>query len=230
LRTSSPPARTRYEKLYLNGPDGALIPKPVKDISSGKVVYHSTQGGSASFGITFDEDTELTGYMKVKLWVSCEEADDMDLFVTVKKFSGPSSADTPLCRSLTQAVGEDRIAKGNEIAFWGHDGLWQDVAARGQMRVSQRALDPVLSTDFQPVQKFEGEQKLRPGEIVPVEIAIPPSSTLFRKGDSLRLYVQGHCPNEHWVTQYEWLINKGNHVIYSGGPYDSYLQVPVIPR
>ena len=154
----------------------------------------------------------------------------MDLFVTVRKFSGPCEADTPVCRSLKQLMGEDRIAKGNEIAFWGHDGFWQDVAARGQMRVSQRELDPVLSTDFQPVQKFQGEQKLKPGRIVPVEIAFLPSSTLFRKGESLRLYIQGHCPNEHCVTQYEWLINRGNHVIHTGGKHDSYLQIPVIPR
>jgi putative CocE/NonD family hydrolase len=225
-----PLARTHYEKLYLNGRDGSLIPESEKRIPNGKVIYNSAQGGSASFGITFDEDTELTGYMKVKLWVSCKEADDMDLFVTVRKFSGPCEADTPVCRSLKQLMGEDRIAKGNEIAFWGHDGFWQDVAARGQMRVSQRELDPVLSTDFQPVQKFQGEQKLKPGRIVPVEIAFLPSSTLFRKGESLRLYIQGHCPNEHWVTQYEWLINRGNHVIHTGGKHDSYLQIPVIPR
>ena len=64
-------ARTRYKTFYLNGPESALIPEPAKDIPNGRVVDNSTQGGSASFGITFDEDTELTGYMKVKLWVSC---------------------------------------------------------------------------------------------------------------------------------------------------------------
>ena len=26
------------------------------------------------------------------------------------------------------------------------------------------------------------------------------------------------------------LINKGEHVIYTGGKYDSYLQIPVIPQ
>jgi len=222
-----PLARTQYRKLYLDGRDGSLVAEEVRD---GKAVYNSTQGGSASFGITFDADTELTGYMKVKLWVSCAETDDMDLFVTVRKFAGPCDADTPLCRSLERAMGRDRIARGNEIAFWGHDGFWQDMAARGQMRVSQRARDPVLSTDFQPVQKFRGEQKLRPGQIVSVEIALLPSSTLFRKGESMRLSIQGHCPNEHWVTKYDWLINKGNHVIYTGGKHDSYLQIPVIPR
>lgn len=225
-----PLARTHYKKLYLNARDGSLIPESEKGILSGKAVYKSTQGGSASFGITFDEDTELTGYMKVRLWVSCKEADDMDLFVTVRKFSGPCGADTPICRSLKHLMGEDRIAKGNEIAFWGHDGFWQDVAARGQMRVSQREPDPVLSTDFQPVQKFQGEQKLKAGQIVPVEIALLPSSTLFRKGESLRLCIQGHCPTDHWVTQYDWLINRGSHVIHTGGKHDSYLQIPVIFR
>jgi predicted acyl esterase len=75
-----PLARTVYKKLYLDSRMSSLVTQPVKE---GKVAYHSTQGGSASFGITFDEDTELTGYMKVKLWVAAEEADDMDLFVTV---------------------------------------------------------------------------------------------------------------------------------------------------
>ena len=45
-------------------------------------------------------------------------------------------------------MGDDRIARGNEIAFWGHDGLWQDVAVRGQMRVSQRALTPRCRLTF----------------------------------------------------------------------------------
>ena len=167
--------------------------------------------------------------MKVKLWVAAQDADDMDLFVTVKKFAGPCDADTPICRSLEQVVGRGRIARGNEVPFWGHDGFWNDVAARGQMRVSQRELDPVLSTSYQPVQKFQGEKKLKPGQIVPVEIALLPSSTLFRKGESLRLFIQGYCPTDHWVVFYDWLINKGNHVIYTGGKYDSYLQIPVIP-
>ncbi len=222
-----PVPSTHYKKLYLNGRDASLGPKAAKASS---MCYISTQGGSASFGITFNKDTELTGYMKVKLWVSAPDADDMDLFVTIKKYAGPCDADTPVCRSLKKVIGEHRIARGNEVPFWGHDGFWQDVAARGQLRVSQRELDPLLSTPWQPVQKFRGEKKLKRREIVPVEIALLPSSTLFRKGESLRLFIQGHCPTDHWVVFYDWLINKGRHVVYTGGRYDSYLQVPVITR
>jgi len=226
LENEFPLARTQYKKVYLN-PGGSLGSQPAKNT---KIIYNSTQGGDASFGLTFDEDTEMTGYMKVKLWVSAEDADDMDLFVMVKKFAGPCDADSPTCRSLEEVVGKGRVSKGNEIQFRGMNGYYSDIAARGQMRVSQRQLDEKLSTPWLPVQKFQGEQKLKPGQIVSVEIALLPSSTLFRKGESLRLYIQGHCPVDQPLLFYDWVINKGRHAIYIGGNYDSYLQIPVIPQ
>jgi hypothetical protein len=205
LENEFPLARTIYRTLYLDVPNGSLSPnKPAK---AGRKAYNAVQGGDASFGITFAEDTELTGYMKAKLWVSAEDADDMDLFVAVKKFD----------------------AKGNEVQFRGMNGWRGGMAARGQMRVSQRILDETLSTPWQPVQKFEGEKKLTPGEIVPVEIALLPSSILFRRGESLRLYIQGHDPVDHPMIGYKHLINRGVHVIHAGGKYESYLQIPVVP-
>lgn len=222
-----PLARTQYKKLYLDSQMTSLSAQPVKE---GRVAYHSTWGGSATFGITFDEDTEVTGYMKVKLWVAAEDADDMDLFVTVRKFAGPCDADSPVCQALQEVTGKTQPARGNEIQFRGMNGHYADMAARGQMRVSQRELDDGLSTEYQPVQKFKGERKLKPGEIVPVEIAILPSSTSFRKGESLSLTIQGYAPVDHPLLFYDWLINKGRHIIYTGEKYDSYLQVPVIPK
>jgi hypothetical protein len=111
----------------------------------------------------------------------------------------------------------------------GMNGHYADMAAKGQMRVSRkRELDNALSTDYQPVQKFQGEKKLKSGEIVPVEIALLLSSTLFRKGESLSLTIQGYSAGDHPLLFYDWLINKGRHVIYTGDKYDSYLQIPVI--
>ena len=205
LENEFPLTRTQYKKLYLNARDGSLSPQKAKN---GKIVYNPTQGGGASFGITFDTDTEITGYMKVKLWVSAKGTDDMDLFVAVKKFD----------------------VQGNEVQFRGQNGSNGDMAAKGQMRVSQRALDKKLSTPWQPVKKFQGEKKLTPGEIVPAEIAFLPSSTLFRRGESLRLYVQGHHPVRQVLVFYDALINKGEHAIYTGDTYASYLQIPVIPQ
>jgi hypothetical protein len=222
-----PLARTQYKKLYLNAGNGSLSAKASKN--ERKIFYPSTQGGSASFGYTFDEDTELTGYMKVRLWVSAKSAEDMDLFVTIRKFAGPYDPRSEIGKPLEAALGQGAIARGNEIYFRGMNGHSYDMAGRGQMRVSQRELDEKLSTPHQPVQKFQGEKKLKPGEIVPVEIALLPSSTLFRKGESMSLTIQGYCPVENPLLWYDWLINKGDHIIYTGGKHDSYLQIPVIP-
>jgi predicted acyl esterase len=94
-------------------------------------------------------------------------------------------------------------------------------------------LDEQKSTPYQPWLKHQRLLKLKKGEIVPVEIEIWPSSMLFKAGDSLRLVVQGG----EIVTSnlmplrcgHEETVNKGEHVIYTGGKYDSHLLVPVIP-
>jgi hypothetical protein len=56
-------------------------------------------------------------------------------------------------------------------------------------RVPHRALDPDRSTEFQPVQSHLKEEKLRPGEIVPVDIEIVPTSRFWHKGQYLRVQV-----------------------------------------
>ena len=83
---------------------------------------------SATFTVTFDEDTELTGNMKLKLWVSTTEGTDMDLFVGIEK----------------------RDAQGNFVGFHGKAGFAETPAALGWLRVSERALDPERSTPAQP--------------------------------------------------------------------------------
>lgn len=99
------------------------------------------------------------------------------------------------------------------------------------MRVSHRKLDPKLSTDFQPVQAHTVEEKLKPGEIVPVDIEIVPHSKLWHKGQQIRVQVAGrYIRQEGWFEKLGWATNnRGNHVIHTGGKYDSFLQIPVIP-
>ena len=59
--------------LYLNAADGALERAPVKDAASVsyKSVCHGTDPADhVQFDITFDRDTELTGYMKLLIFMS----------------------------------------------------------------------------------------------------------------------------------------------------------------
>lgn len=105
-----------------------------------------------------------------------------------------------------------------------HPGTW------GKMRISHRALDEEKSTAFQPIQSHLKEEKIQPGEVVPVDVELVPISRFWHKGQSLRIQIAGHYIREGWFEPLFWdTDNHGDTSVYSGGKYDSYLQIPVIP-
>jgi len=71
------------------------------------------------------------------------------------------------------------------------------------------------------------ERKLGPGEIVKCEIEILPSATLFRPDETLRVVVQGkdiyRYPRPLIQARHEDSVNRGRHVIHTGGEYPSHL-------
>ncbi len=237
-----PLARTQYHKLYLSAADSALLTSLPADQAVSEY-----QSDSARHEVTYryrmERPTEITGYMKLHLWVSAPDHDDMDLAVRVEKLSRDGQ---PL---------PDRT--GNLIA------------ATGLMRVSMCQLDEARSTEAEPYYTFTTEQKLKPGEIVPVEIEIWPMGLYFDEGEILQLtvgayqpanaaipfgsasisvprdgftYMPGQpvemmtvggnatqCADPAEVVVSPATHNAGRHRIYTGGEYDSYLYVPVIP-
>ncbi|HLA81688.1 MAG TPA: CocE/NonD family hydrolase C-terminal non-catalytic domain-containing protein, partial [Thermoleophilia bacterium] len=220
-----PLARTEYKKLYLDatsatsGRDagsGAPGSKAELSLTGGSLSFgpaaaegtcaYDANEGLATFDVTFTEDVEVTGYMKARLWVEADGHDEMDLFLTVQKLD-ESGNFLPIL-----VLGEE------------HPGTW------GRLRVSQRALDPDASTEYLPVQSHKVKEPLKPGEIVPVEIAFFPISRIWHKGQKLRLQIAGRYFREGWFEPFTWETdNKGKHVIRTGGKYDSFLQIPVVP-
>ena len=98
------------------------------------------------------------------------------------------------------------------------------------MRVSHREPDEKLSTPEHPAHTHRHEELLKPGEIVPVDIEIYPTSRMWHAGEQLRVMVSGHYVREGWFEPFEWdLRNRGSHVIHMGGRHDSHLLVPVVP-
>ena len=208
-----PPARTQYTRLFLNAGDGGLGKSPFEEET--RIRYNvddiNDKTQNARFEFEFEQRTELTGYMKLKLWVQAHGSDDMDLFVAIQK-----------------------IDRCNEIVTFPYFSCHDDgPVALGWLRVSHRELDQEKSTSYQPYYKHKRELKLKDAEIVPVEIEIWPSGTLFEPGEKLRIVVQGSdiytYPDEMNSIGHRSTVNRGAHVIYSGGRYDSHLLVPVIP-
>ena len=224
-----PLARTQYEKLYLDAATKTLSTQPLPRESQARYnsddVRHDWEvtattrpwqppdTGHVNFTVRFDRDTELTGYLKLRLWVEADGADDMDLFVYVQKL--------------------DRRGEflPSMVMGFPHPG------AQGWLRVSHRELDPARSTTSEPYLTHRRQQFLRPKEIVPVEIGIWPTSMLWHAGQQLRLVVAGHFRRDQigldqrgwWETFRYEVHNRGDHVIHTGGKYDSHLLVPRIP-
>jgi len=196
---------------YLDARTSELVHDPVPDEAS--MDYRAGLGESAlqeraEFSLAFSQDTELTGNIKLKLWISPLQADDADLFVGIRKID----------------------AAGKEVHFSGYQGDHDDIVAKGWLRVSQRELDPERSTPLQPWHTHRREQKLAPGDVVPVEIEILPSSTLFEAGSTLRLVVQGRELIDYPGFGHDDTVNRGDHRLRTGGRYDSHLLVPQIRR
>lgn len=103
------------------------------------------------------------------------------------------------------------------------DGAVQ-TATRGILQVSHRKLDPELSTPHRPYHTHDEEQKLTPGEIVPIEVEIWATSMVFGEGDRIRLDVNAH-DGQHYFAAYNLLDNT----IYTGRERASYVLLPLVP-
>ena len=198
-----PIEETRYETFFL-GADG-LSAAPA---ASARLDYNSAADEGLSFDLTFDADVQVVGHSKLKLWVEVDGADDMDLFVGLKKFD----------------------ANGDEVYFYGFGGTNpNDIVARGFLRASHRELDEAASTPWQPVHLHKRRLPLSPGEIVPLEVEIFPSATLFRKGERLRLVVQARPITPNSVLLKFEPNNAGRHIVHVGGVHNSHLLLPALP-
>lgn len=242
-----PPPRTEYRRLYLDAvgggsavaggvkgrraapivAGGVLSPEPSTEERVAAYPGDSDYG-CAVFTHTFDRDTELVGYPALRLWVEARDADDMDLFVKVQKFDRRGrllfAPTIPVPGRLRRRLLAMLFRRGKkELALLYYTGT------DGRLRVSRRRLDAECSTPERPYLAFDREEPLSPGEIVPVDVALRPLGMRWRAGEMLRLLVTGQnlsrvpLPGVAPAT----LVNRGTHVIHTGGRYDSHLLIPM---
>ena len=206
-----PIKRTRFALKYLQAGSGHMMDQLPYDLSS--VSYEALSNvENAQFTYTFDTETELTGSMRLRLWVSTTQSDDLDLFVELDK--------------LDKA--------GQKLPFMAFSLFDKGPLGLGWLRASHRELDvsPGLTQHNRPWMKHKRKLPLRPGEIVPVDIEIIATSTRFLKGESLKVTIAGtDIFRDDKVAQtmlHENTVNKGKHTIHTGGVFDSYLVMPII--
>ncbi|KAF2485561.1 acyl esterase [Neohortaea acidophila] len=203
-----PPQDLTWRKLWLDAQSSTMRDEPSLDHGS---VNFRSQFGSVAFNWTVPIDLDIIGPMSLSLSVQVDGATDINLFVDVAK-----------------------VRNGVKTTFEGSYGFGGDMVSKGWQRAAHRELDLILSTPEQPVHRHERDELLSPGEIVPVMIALRPHATRFRKGDELRVEVQGRWPYARnpftgpFPAGYE-SSPKGICHLHTGAQYESHLLVGVRP-
>lgn len=197
---------TEWTQLHLTG--NGLSTTPAAEPGS---ISFVTPSRGVRFGWTVPQDTEITGPMSLRLFVEVSGADDVDLFVGVEKWRG-----------------------SDYVPFEGSYGFGRDRITTGWLRASMRALDEARSRPFEPVPKFVAREPLRPGQVVPVDIALGPSATLFRAGEQLRLVLAGRWlwPRNPLTGQFPTAYERGPRstcTLRWSPDQPAHLLVPVIP-
>ena len=103
--------------------------------------------------------------MTLRLWVDAHGADEIDLY-----------------------AGGGEMARAHLHPLRGFLRV-RDRITTGWLKASLRFPDQQISRPFDPVPTFTHRQPLAPGQVVPVDIALGPSATIFKAEETLRLVV-----------------------------------------
>ena len=188
----------------------------------------------AHFTFTFPEYTELCGFSKLKLFLSCDDLDDADVYVIIRKLDKHGTA------LLHQNIPFRHQKPGTKPEDIPDENIYKYIGPNGRLRASKRktAREPGLSDAMQarkdPTELWfphDESEKVPPGEVVELDIAIWPGGIVFEAGETLRLEVKGHDPI---LPEYGPLyhnipnLNRGRHKIHTGGKHQSTLTVPLL--
>lgn len=232
--TSYPPSYVKHSTFFLDCSNGTLQKDEPQPSSSMRYLADSWDDDGAHFSLKFHDYTELIGFSRVKLYMSCSENDDMDVYVILRKLDRDGKAllhiNIPL-ESLPQGTTEADVPDVNVFKY---------VGPGGRLRASHRKIepDPHLSREQSLMlapgdiwHPHDREEKIPPGEVTCLEIAIWPGGMIFQAGESMRLEIKGHeatLPEFPAMKQVPKNLNRGYHVIHSGPDYPSMITLPLV--
>jgi uncharacterized protein len=160
-----PLENTQWTKLYLQPTGYALDDKPPSE--DGALTYAGLGDGVTFLTDPLESDSEITGPIASKLWVS-SATEDADLFLVLRVFSPDFK----------------------EVTFQGALDPHTPIA-QGWLRASHRKLDTALSEDYRPYHSHDEKQPLTPGEIYELDIEVWPTCIVIPKGYRLALSIRG---------------------------------------
>jgi putative CocE/NonD family hydrolase len=202
-----PPENVVWTPFYLDGQNGSLSAAPEVPDSDASFDLAT---GSLQYSYFFDHDAEIVGPMKLTLYIQLEGCEDANLFAGIQKFH-----------------------EGQEINFDGTYGFPNDIVTKTAQRVALRTVNSELSKSYSPEHDFDTLKPLQKGEVARMELQFEPSATFFRKGDELRLVLQGRYFISGVKVNQPFTYKRstvGRCKVHSSAQYCSEFLVPVIEK
>ncbi|KAL4905553.1 hypothetical protein BDW74DRAFT_185075 [Aspergillus multicolor] len=224
-----PAPRTQYRKFFLS--ENKLNENPASTYET--ISYDSESSSSfAEFSYTFPSKARLIGLPKAILYMSAEDAnrDDFTVFVIIRK----KDKDGKPLMHLNFPFHATPVQSTEEIPEKEQASLNLHLGSTGILRASHRAFDEHKSIHPQfPFHPHTKQEKVKPGEIVKLEIGIWAMGVDFEEGESVSIRVSGQFPS---IAEYktwskprpEHELNRGRHVVHCGGEYPSKVILPFI--
>lgn len=231
--TTYPPEYVKHRTLFLDCKDDTLEEHAPSTPNSTKYLSNSWDDDGAQFSYKFTQYTELIGFPKVTLFMACSDTDDMDVYVVLRKLDAEGK---PL---LHINVPLQDLPKGTTAEDVPNVNIFKYVGPNGRLRASHRRTEaePSLSRDqssmISPANVWhphDREEKIKPGEIVRLEIALWPGGVIFEAGESIRLEIKGHevtLPEFPALDRVPTNLNQGYHVVHSGSEHQSSIVLPL---
>jgi len=225
VETAYPIPRTKYTKLYLAGNNTLQsTPSNVASVHS----YDSTvKKVGLHFDYAFPERTTLAGFSKLRLFVSCPDHNDLDVYVMLRKLSTSGELMEQSNVPLHELPADIKTAKAVKSVS-----PCKYLGPTGMLRASHREFDPEKSTEYWPFHPHQRADYINPGTVVELNIGIWPMGIVFEKGEGLRVNLSGRdmrlpeWDNPH-VANMEPVFNVGTHKVHLGGEYaESYVLIP----
>ncbi|RYC79713.1 hypothetical protein BFJ63_vAg17400 [Fusarium oxysporum f. sp. narcissi] len=173
-----PLSRTRYTKYFLSEKSLSL-----EAPSTFKTVAYDSATGSAVFWMEMPEDSETTGFFKARLMMSCDEHDEMDVYVQVERFSSARKRKGTLCMKPHSGLAQLMLQYAHDWQFGlSKVGMAFHWGPSGQLRASHAlAKDEENSTEAQPDYNFDKKVPLTPGEVRALDIPLRPYGLYWKE-------------------------------------------------
>ncbi|MSO81215.1 MAG: CocE/NonD family hydrolase [Alphaproteobacteria bacterium] len=214
---------TKWTRLFLDaGGKGKLDWAQPKTNKTAK--FKALTRGITWMSPPLEEETEITGPMAAKLFISSSTV-DADLFVTLQAFS----------------------PAGKEVHFQGTVDP-KTPLAQGWLRASHRKLDPAKSEPWRPYHTHDDKMPLNPGDLYEVDVEIWPQCIVLPKGFRIALNIAGKDFDRPGPTVEAYVPSRGSGpflhddprdrpkavfggetTLHTGPGHASYLLLPIIP-